>query len=106
MSRKISIRLNAREKVSGTACERWIGIISIGMFCKGAIGSKSGRLTSYENVLVRCAHELHGFLSEERHVFIDGIVGDILVGTVVEGDEDVEENCQALALTHWLIWPS
>ncbi len=62
-----------------------------------------GRLTGYENVLVRCAHKLHGLLGEERHVFVDCIFGDIRVGTVVKGDEDVEENCRVLTLIHWLV---
>ena len=101
MSKKISIRLNARKEVLGTTCERWIGIISCGRFGRGAIRSKIGRLTGYENVLVRCAHELHGLLSEECQILIDSIVGDILIGTVVKGDKDVEENCRTSAFTYW-----
>ena len=35
---------------------------------------------------------MDGFLGEEGHVFVNGVVGDVLVGGVVEGDEDVEED--------------
>ena len=45
-----------------------------------------------EDVFVRGADELQGFLGEEGHVFVDGVVGDVGVGGVVEGDEDVEED--------------
>lgn len=37
-------------------------------------------------------------MGEEGHVFVDGVVGDVGVGGVVEGDEDVEEDCGALSL--------
>ncbi len=40
---------------------------------------------------------MHGFLGEEGHVFVDGVVGDVGVGGVVEGDEDVEEDCCVLS---------
>lgn len=46
-----------------------------------------------EDVFVRGADELHRLLREEGHVFVDGVVGDVGVGAVVEGDEDVEEDC-------------
>lgn len=35
---------------------------------------------------------MHGFEGEEGHVFVGGVVGDVGVGAVVEGDEDVEED--------------
>ena len=47
-------------------------------------------LTCNENILIGCAHELHRFLREERHVLVDGVVGDVFVSAVVEGNEDVE----------------
>ena len=47
-------------------------------------------LTCYENVLVRRAHELHRLLREERHILVDGVVGDVFVGAVVERDQDVQ----------------
>lgn len=31
-------------------------------------------------------------MGEEGHVFVDGVVGDVGVGRVVESDEDVEED--------------
>jgi len=46
-------------------------------------------LTSYEHVLVRSSDELHGLLGEESHVLINGIICDVRVGAVVQGDEDV-----------------
>ena len=46
----------------------------------------------YEDVFVGGADELHGFEGEEGHVFVGGVVGDVGVGAVVEGDEDVEED--------------
>ena len=45
-----------------------------------------------EDVFVGGADELHGFQGEESHEFVDGVVGDVGVGAVVEGDEDVEED--------------
>lgn len=51
-----------------------------------------------EDVFVGRAHELQGLLGEERHVFVDGVVGDVGVGAIVEGDEDVEEDWGGLAL--------
>ena len=45
-----------------------------------------------EDVFVRGADELEGFLREEGHVFVCCVVGYVFVGGVVEGDEDVEEN--------------
>lgn len=47
---------------------------------------------SNEDVLVRCADELHCFLTVESHVFVDCIFGDVFVRGVVEGDEDVEQD--------------
>lgn len=35
---------------------------------------------------------MHGFLGEESHVFVDSVGGDVFVGGIVEGDEDVEED--------------
>ena len=45
-----------------------------------------------EDVFVGRAHELHGFLREERHVFVDGVFGDVFVGRVVQRDQDVEQD--------------
>lgn len=45
-----------------------------------------------EDVFVGGADELHGLLGEEGHVFVRGVAGDVLVGRVVEGDEDVEQD--------------
>ena len=45
--------------------------------------SHNGRLTSYEYIFIGCAHKLHSLLSEQSHVLIDGVVGDILVGAVI-----------------------
>ena len=46
-----------------------------------------------EDVFVGGAHEAKGLLGEESHVFVDGIVGDIFISRVIEGDENIEENC-------------
>ena len=35
---------------------------------------------------------MHGFLSVERHVFVDGVFSDVFVSGIVEGDKDVEED--------------
>lgn len=53
--------------------------------------------TGYEDIFVWGADELHGFVGEESHVFIDGVVGDVGVGAVIEGDEDVEEDYNLLS---------
>ena len=45
-----------------------------------------------EDVLVRRADEPHRLLRKERHVLVNSIVGNVLVGTVVEGDEDVKQD--------------
>ena len=47
---------------------------------------------SDEDVFIGGTDELHGFQGEESHEFVDGVVGDVGVGAVVEGDEDVEED--------------
>ncbi len=41
---------------------------------------------------------MQGFLREEGHVFVDGVVGDVGVGGVVESNEDVEEDWGELAV--------
>ena len=51
-----------------------------------------------EDVFVGGADELHRLLGEEGHVFVNSVVGDVGVGTVVEGDEDVEEDCGVLVV--------
>lgn len=53
---------------------------------------EKGILTGDENILVRSTDELHGFLREESHVFVDCIVGDVGICGVEEGNEDVKEN--------------
>ena len=50
------------------------------------------RLTSNEDVLIRRSHKLQCFLRKQSHVFVDGIVGDVFVGTVVKRDEDVQKD--------------
>ena len=49
-----------------------------------------------EDVLVGGADELYCSLREECHVFVYGVVGYVGVGGIVEGDEDVEEDCNVL----------
>ena len=51
-----------------------------------------------EDVFIRGADELHRLLGEEGHVFVNSVVGDVGVGAVVEGDEDVEEDCDVLVV--------
>ena len=51
-----------------------------------------------EDVFVGGADELERLLREEGHVFVDGVVGDVGVGGVVERDEDVEEDWRGLGL--------
>ena len=38
------------------------------------------------------AHKLRCLLGEERYVFVHGVVGNVSVGGVVVGDENIEEN--------------
>ena len=74
----------------------WGGSSDCSDMGKGGIEERLGLewgLTSYEDVLVGGADELHGLLGEERHVFVDGVVGDVFIGAVIKGDEDVEEDC-------------
>ena len=47
-----------------------------------------------EDVFVGGADEAQGFGGEDGHVFVDCVVGYVFVGGVVEGDEDVEEDCE------------
>ena len=55
-------------------------------------------LTSNKHILIGRAHELQCFLREQGHVFVDGVVGDVFVGAVVERDEDVEEDCEGVEM--------
>lgn len=45
-----------------------------------------------EHVFVRSADELEGLLGVESHVFVCCIVGDVLVGRVVQGHQDVKQD--------------
>lgn len=72
-------------------------MLNIGGELRSTMYRISRRLTCYEDILVWCADELHSLLSEQSHVFVNRIIGDILVCTIVEGDEDVEEDCHTLA---------
>ena len=38
------------------------------------------------------------FLREESHVLVDCVAGDIFIGAVVEGNEDVKEDCDKIRL--------
>lgn len=49
-------------------------------------------LTGYENVLVGCSNKLHRFLSENRHVFVNGIARDVFICTVVECNQDIQQD--------------
>lgn len=51
-----------------------------------------GGLTCYEDILIRSSDELHCFLAEERHVFIDGIVRDVFVRAVIESNQDIQQH--------------
>lgn len=61
---------------------------------------RGGRLTCDKNIFIGGSNELHGFLAEECHVLVDGVVGDVFVGAVVEGDEDVQEDCVIASLAN------
>lgn len=54
--------------------------------------SGGGTRTWDEYILVWGTDELHCLLREDGHVLVRGIAGDVLVGAVVERNEDVEEN--------------
>ncbi len=45
-----------------------------------------------EDVFVWGADKLHRLLCEEGHVLVSSVFGDVLVGGVVEGNQDVEED--------------
>jgi hypothetical protein len=47
---------------------------------------------SDEDILIGSANELHRLLRVESHVLVDGVLRDVFVGGVVEGDEDVEQD--------------
>ena len=49
-------------------------------------------LTCYEDIFVWGSNELYCFLSEKSHVLIDGVVGNVGVGAIVQGDQDVQEH--------------
>jgi hypothetical protein len=49
-------------------------------------------LTGYKDVFVGCSNKLHCFLCKESHILVNGIVGNILVGAVVKGNKDIEQN--------------
>jgi hypothetical protein len=71
--RKSSIRLNAIDFVS-TSRE----------------GGREEH-TRYKYILIWCSDKLHRLLREECHVLVDRVVCNILVGAVVEGNQDVEQ---------------
>lgn len=56
------------------------------------------KLTWNENVFIWGTDELHGLLGKDGHVLIGCVTRDILVGTIVECNEDVQKNCYVLAL--------
>lgn len=75
MRKNISIRLNAKGAEAG--------LVSVD---KKKIFQAQGSgwlLTGYEDVFIRGAHELHGFLREQGHVFVNGIIGNIFVCAVI-----------------------
>lgn len=49
-------------------------------------------LTWNENILVRCPSELHCFQGKDRHVLVNGIARDIFICTVVECNQDVQQD--------------
>lgn len=49
-------------------------------------------LTSNEDVLIGSSDELHGFLGEQGHELVNGIVGNVFVRTVVQSDEDIQKH--------------
>ena len=53
---------------------------------------RDGRLTCYEDILVGCSDELHGLLTEECHVLVNGVLGDVFVGAVEEGNQDIQQH--------------
>lgn len=50
------------------------------------------KLTSYEDILVRGTNELHCLRCEQSHVLVNSIACNIFIGTVVEGDENVQKD--------------
>lgn len=54
-------------------------------------------LTGNEDIFIRGSDELHGFLGEQRHELVNGIVGNVFVGTVVQGDEDIQKYWQSIS---------
>lgn len=49
-------------------------------------------LTGYEDVFIRGSNELECSICEKSEVFVDCVSGDIFIGTVVQCNEDVEED--------------
>ena len=47
-------------------------------------------LTGDKDILIGGSNELHRLLGEESHVLINGIVGNIRIGAIVQGDEDIQ----------------
>lgn len=48
-------------------------------------------LTRNEHILIRSSNKLHGLLSKDSHVLIGGVARDVLIRTVVECNEDVQQ---------------
>lgn len=63
-----------------------IGLLDVGLAESGSI------LTRDENILVWCPGELHCFQSKNSHVLVSGISGDVFVRTVVECNQDVQQD--------------
>jgi hypothetical protein len=91
MRQKISIRLNAR-------------VIELVDWC-GRLGVCFYVLTGNEHVLIWSADELHCLLGVESKVFVDRIVGDIFICTVVKGNENIQEDCGVL-VNYFVGWKS
>lgn len=45
-----------------------------------------------EDILIWSANELHGLLCKNCHVLIGSIARNILICTVIQGNENVQEN--------------
>ncbi len=53
-----------------------------------------------EDIFIRRTNELHSLLGEQREELVVRIVVDVLVGRVVQGDEDVKEDDLSSVITN------